>query len=158
MSNFSLLKGSRGEWYLVVQTGLFLLLILGPRSCQWPAKWQLASLACSGFLMVTGILFTMYAVVNLGRNLTPLPLPKENATLIVTGTYQVVRHPIYCGIILMAFGWGLWRQDTLTIFYALLLMIFFDIKSRFEERLLEKKFPNYAEYKKHVRKLIPFVY
>jgi protein-S-isoprenylcysteine O-methyltransferase Ste14 len=52
----------------------------------------------------------------------------------------------------------LWRHSWLTTAYALLLFIFFAIKSRREERLLEKKFPEYAAYRKRVRRLIPFVY
>jgi protein-S-isoprenylcysteine O-methyltransferase Ste14 len=58
----------------------------------------------------------------------------------------------------MALGWGLWLPGWLTIGYAILLFVFFDVKSRREERLLEAKFPEYAEYRKRVRKLVPFVY
>ena len=94
----------------------------------------------------------------MGKNLTPLPRPKENATLVVSGAYRLVRHPIYSGITFMAFGWGLWLHSWLTIGYALLLFAFFDIKSRREERWLEEKFPEYAVYRKRVRKLVPFVY
>jgi protein-S-isoprenylcysteine O-methyltransferase Ste14 len=58
----------------------------------------------------------------------------------------------------MAFSWGLWVNSWLTIGYALLLFIFFDIKSRFEECLLEKKFPEYAAYRSRVKKLLPYIY
>ena len=155
-------KGARGEWYIVVQAGLFLLLAFGPRSFRnitvadmqdtWFSSWG------GGLLFATGALLAMAGVINLGRNLTPLPLPKENAQLVVTGAYRLVRHPIYCGIIFMAFGWGLWLHSWLTLGYACLLVIFFDIKSRFEERLLTEKFPEYAAYRTRVRKLIPFIY
>ena len=111
-----------------------------------------------GVLFIAGILLGSNGAVNLGKNLTPLPLPKENATLITTGAYRFVRHPIYSGISFMAFGWGLWLHSWLTIGYALMLFAFFDIKSRLEERLLVEKFPEYAAYRKHVRKLLPFVY
>ena len=111
-----------------------------------------------GVLFIAGILLGSNGAVNLGKNLTPLPLPKESATLITTGAYRFVRHPIYSGISFMAFGWGLWLHSWLTIGYALMLFAFFDIKSRLEERLLVEKFPEYAVYRKHVRKLLPFVY
>jgi protein-S-isoprenylcysteine O-methyltransferase Ste14 len=58
----------------------------------------------------------------------------------------------------MSFGWGLWLHNWVTLGYAVALLIFFDIKSRFEERLLTNKFPEYAAYRKQVRKLIPFIY
>ena len=155
-------KGSRGEWYLVVQAGLFLLLIFGPHTCRWITTWNatfswIGSLG-GGVLFLLGILIAVTGTVNLGKNLTPLPLPRENATLIMTGAYRFVRHPIYSGITFMAFGWGLWRQSWMTIGYALLLFAFFDIKLRLEERLLAERFQEYAEYRKRVRKLLPFVY
>jgi protein-S-isoprenylcysteine O-methyltransferase Ste14 len=111
-----------------------------------------------GFLLLSGTLLAACAAFNLGRNLTPLPFPRENATLIISGAYRFVRHPIYSGLIFMAIGWGLWRHSWLTIGYALLLFIFFDIKSRLEERMLTERFPEYAEYRKRIRKLIPIVY
>jgi protein-S-isoprenylcysteine O-methyltransferase Ste14 len=155
-------KGSRGAWYLVVQAGLFLLLVFGPRTWQGVPEWgtpymRLGSIG-GGVLFLAGVLLAAIGAVNLGRNLTPLPQPKENGTLIVTGAYRFVRHPIYSGITFMAFGWGLWLHSWLTIGYALLLFAFFDIKSRREERWLVEKFPEYAAYRSRVRKLIPFVY
>lgn len=155
-------KGSRGEWYLVVQAALFLLVIFGPRT--WPGvpEWgahygRLASVA-GGILFLAGGFLAAAAAFNLGRKLTPLPKPRDNAELVVIGAFRLVRHPIYSGLTFMAFGWGLWLHSTLTICYALLLFVFFDIKSRREERWLMEKFPEYADYRKRVRRLIPFVY
>lgn len=162
LSQKSWFKGARGEWYLVVQAVLFLLLVFGPRTCQYLPNWKSPYTwigALSGVaLCLAGTLLAVTAAVNLGKNLTPLPDPKTDATLIVAGAYRFVRHPIYSGITQMAFGWGLWLNSWLTIGYALLLLAFFDIKSRREERLLAAKFPQYADYRKKVRKLIPFVY
>ena len=38
------------------------------------------------------------------------------------------------------------------------LFIFFDMKSRREERWLQEKFDGYGRYKMRVRKLVPFIY
>lgn len=111
-----------------------------------------------GVLFIAGSLIAATGAIDLGRNLTPLPRSKEGAKLIVSGAYRLVRHPIYSGITFMAIGWGLWLHSWLTIGYALLLFAFLDIKSRHEERWLVEKFPEYAAYRKRVRKLIPFVY
>jgi protein-S-isoprenylcysteine O-methyltransferase Ste14 len=161
MSAKSLWKGSRGEWYLVVQAGIFLLLAFGPRTCSDVALWvsnPLISSVGGGLLFFAGALLAATGTFNLGRNLTPLPIPKDNATLIVGGAYRLVRHPIYSGLIYMAFGWSLWLHSWLTIGYALLLFVFFDVKSRYEERLLVEKFPEYPAYRTRVNKLIPFIY
>ena len=98
------------------------------------------------------------AVLRLGRNLTPLPHPKDSCELVEHGLYAWVRHPIYCGIILAAFGWALYVQGVLSLLWAALLVVFFDIKSRREEAWLAARFPAYADYRRRVRKLIPFIY
>jgi protein-S-isoprenylcysteine O-methyltransferase Ste14 len=72
--------------------------------------------------------------------------------------YGVVRHPIYSGLIFGAVGWALINASLLTLVYAIILFVFFDIKSRREERWLARKFPAYDEYRRRVRKLVPFVY
>ena len=121
-----MVKGRRGEWYLVVQAGLLLLLAFGPRSCQgvtpWGSPYTWIGSLVGGVLILAGFLLAATGAVNLGKNLTPLPRPKENATLIVSGAYRLVRHPIYSGITFMAFGWGLWLHSWLVIGYALLLL------------------------------------
>jgi protein-S-isoprenylcysteine O-methyltransferase Ste14 len=69
-----------------------------------------------------------------------------------------VRHPIYSGLILAALGWAFWVHGWLTIGYVVVLFVFFDIKSRREERWLAEKYAGYEAYRKRVHKLIPFVY
>ena len=97
-------------------------------------------------------------VLKLGPNLTPLPYPKPDATLVRTGPYRLVRHPMYAGGIALAFGWALFVRGSLTLGYAAVLLIFFDIKSAREERWLRDKFADYPDYQRRVRKLIPFIY
>lgn len=162
MNNSAWWKGARGEWYVVMQGLLFLLVALGPQEAFGVTRWGspfgsltflpgLALMALGGVLGLAGLL-------NLGRNLTPLPHPKDDAELVETGAYGFVRHPIYSGLIFAALGWALVVASPLTLIYALILLIFFDIKSRREEQWLSAKFLRYADYQRRVRKLIPFVY
>jgi Phospholipid methyltransferase len=44
------------------------------------------------------------AIDYLGSNLTAVPNPKEQGTRVETGPNRLVRHPMYCGGILIAFG------------------------------------------------------
>ena len=156
-------KGSRGEWYVVAQGVLFLLVGLGPRTAPGLAPWEppYATITSAvGFvLMLGGGALSIAGLFGLGRNnLTALPYPRPGATLVETGPYAIVRNPIYSGLIFGALGWALWVHSWLTLAYALLLFAFFDIKSRREEAWLCEKFPAYRDYKKRVKKLIPWVY
>ena len=155
-------KGTRGEWYVVVQFLLFILVVLGPRS--WPGwpTW-VAPFTWLGWIMgpmVGGLggLLALVGVFGLGTNLTAVPYPKDDAALVTTGPYQLVRHPIYSGLIFAALGWALLVNGWLTLVYALILFVFFDIKSRREELWLRQKYPDYAAYQQRVHKLIPFIY
>jgi protein-S-isoprenylcysteine O-methyltransferase Ste14 len=105
-----------------------------------------------------GMLLALGGLFALGTNLSPLPHPKEGAPLVETGVYGVVRHPIYSGLILGAAGWALLHGSLLTLVLAGVLFVFFDIKSRREERWLARQFPAYERYRTRVRKLIPFIY
>jgi protein-S-isoprenylcysteine O-methyltransferase Ste14 len=155
-------QGKRGEWYVVVQAVLFLLVAFGPRTWPglpaWTAPFTWLGFILGGLLILLGGLLSLAGLLGLGSNLTALPYPKDNATFVETGPYRLVRHPIYSGLILAAFGWALWVNGWLTLGYAALLFIFFDIKSRREEGWLKEKFAGYEAYQKRVRKLIPFVY
>jgi protein-S-isoprenylcysteine O-methyltransferase Ste14 len=155
-------KGTRGEWYVFAQVTLFVLVVFGPRTWSgWPT-WtfpytQFGSIG-SGVLLLMGVCLVVAGIFKLGANLTAVPYPKEQATLVETGPYQLGRHPMYSGAIFMAFGWAFWVHGWLTIGYALILFVFFDVKSRREEQWLKEKFSGYVAYQKRVRKLIPFVY
>jgi protein-S-isoprenylcysteine O-methyltransferase Ste14 len=108
--------------------------------------------------MVAGGALLLAALFRLGRGLTPLPYPKESGRLVRTGPYALVRHPMYSGGFLIFLGWSLHVRSWLTLGYALVLFAFMDLKSRREEKWLTEKFPEYADYRRRVRKLIPFVY
>lgn len=80
----------------------------------------------------------------------------EGQTVISTGPYAIVRHPMYAGALVMLLGiplalgswWGL---------YALLLIVPVLIwRLLDEERLLRKELPGYVEYTQEVRyRLVP---
>jgi protein-S-isoprenylcysteine O-methyltransferase Ste14 len=135
---------------------------MGPRTVHsfptWPQPCAFASLIAGWLLMVAGGLLAASGVMRLGSNLTPLPYPKEESTLVQNGPYGLVRHPIYSGLAVAGIGWGLTVHGALTLIYAIILFVFFDIKSRREELWLMKKFREYPQYQKRVRKLIPWIY
>lgn len=94
----------------------------------------------------------------LGGNLTPCPKPSDDATLVQSGVFSRVRHPLYMGLIMMSVGWALVRQSAPALVIALGSMPFFDAKARREERWLRERFPDYGDYQRRVKRFIPGVY
>lgn len=154
--------GDRGEWYVVVQFILFgiifLIPFLGPPLERWPAPWDQVGLIAGLVLGGLGLVLAGAGLIHLGKNLTAVPHPKEDAHFVDGGAYRFVRHPIYSGIIFASFGWGFLMNSFLVLMMGVILFLFFSIKTRREERFLAQKFEEYAAYQGRVRKLIPFIY
>ena len=160
--NNSWWKGERGEWYVVLQFILFAIIFAAPfltsQYSGWSDPWSTIGRVLGILFMALGGLLALAGLGSLGRNLAAVPHPKEDASLVEQGAYKIVRHPIYSGIILGAFGWALIMNSVVTILLAAILFLFFDVKSRREEKWLCLKFSNYAAYQQRVRKLLPFIY
>ncbi len=109
-------------------------------------------------LLAAGGAVGTWGILALGKNLTAVPKPIEGGVLVTSGPYAFVRHPIYTGLILGTLGWALFRANVLGVGLALVLFIFFDLKSRQEERWLAEAYPGYDAYRHRVRKLIPWIY
>jgi len=155
-------RGSRGEWYVFLQLVLASVVLVGPRSLagwpSWSFPWPLVATTAGVVLIGCGAALVVAGIFKLGSNLTAVPRPKDSGTLVQTGPYAIVRHPMYSGAILIAFGWALHAMGWLTLGYAAIFALFFDVKSRREERWLAARYPGYADYQRRVRKLIPFLY
>jgi protein-S-isoprenylcysteine O-methyltransferase Ste14 len=154
--------GDRGEWYVVIQIALFLAIGFGPRTwTPWPSgrfpEWPWVS-AASIVLMIAGVALAFAGVLRIGSRLTALPYPAADAILQEAGPYRVVRHPMYSGGILAALGWALFSRSELRLVEVGFLILLFDLKARREERWLIERFPAYADYRRRVRRLIPFLY
>jgi protein-S-isoprenylcysteine O-methyltransferase Ste14 len=90
-----------------------------------------------------------------GRKLTPLPEPNPALGLQRTGVYAVIRHPMYTGLLLSAFGLAILLQKPLAIVGATTLTAFFNLKAREEERRLQRNYPEYADYQRATGRFLP---
>jgi protein-S-isoprenylcysteine O-methyltransferase Ste14 len=90
-----------------------------------------------------------------GRKLTPLPEPNPALGLQRTGVYALIRHPMYTGLLLSAFGLAILLQKPLAIVGATALTAFFNLKAREEERRLQRNYPEYADYQRATGRFLP---
>jgi protein-S-isoprenylcysteine O-methyltransferase Ste14 len=111
----------------------------------------LAGIGIGGLLAVRG-------VADLRESLTPLPHPRDGATLVDTGSYAMVRHPIYGGIVIASLGWGLLVASVPAVLGAAVILGFFRLKSAREEAWLVARYPGYEAYRRRTRRMLPFLY
>jgi protein-S-isoprenylcysteine O-methyltransferase Ste14 len=65
---------------------------------------------------------------------------------------------MYGGVVLAAFGWAMASASPVTLLIAIVVLVFFSLKSHREEAWLEERFDGYAAYRARTRRLIPGIY
>jgi protein-S-isoprenylcysteine O-methyltransferase Ste14 len=149
--------------YRVVAIILVVALVAAGRLLDLSAQsqlWQrtLALGLVSDCIVLAGAAFSVWARVTLGRNWSAEVTFKADHELIESGPYALARHPIYTGMIAMALGTAINYGRAIGFALFLSLCASFWWKARQEERIMSSHFPDaYAEYKTHVRAIIPFV-
>jgi protein-S-isoprenylcysteine O-methyltransferase Ste14 len=109
-------------------------------------------------LVVIGIAFAIWARVVLGRNWSPRPSVKEEHELVTNGPYEYVRHPIYTGMLLAAFGTALTGSMFAIGVFIVASALFLSRIPR-EEKIMLSLFPNaYPAYQADTKRLIPLVW
>ena len=152
--------GPRGEGWVAIQLLLLPLVALAGivSGDAWGGTLASVTSLVGLVLMGAGALLGGRGLLDLGRNLTPLPHPRDDAELVETGIYALVRHPMYGGLVATAFGWGLVAASPLTMLLAVVLLLFFDLKSRREEAWLKSRYTDYPAYMARTRRFFPKLY
>lgn len=84
---------------------------------------------------------------------------QEKQTLISTGPYAFVRHPMYLGNILFVLSLPLALGSYVALVPAVLFLVCFIPRILFEERILIKELEGYQEYMQKVRyRVIPKIW
>ena len=147
----------RGGLWVVGQSVLLCAVLAG--GILGRNQWQNLTLTLGGaFLLLIAAGCGWAGAVSLGRNLTPFPKPSASSTLVQTGIYGLIRHPLYTAVFCGSLGWALVWRSWPALLAALALAPLFDAKARWEERWLRQQFPEYSSYEQRVRRFVPWFY
>ncbi len=107
---------------------------------------------------VLGICFELSTQFYLGRNYSTFLHISEEQSLITTGPYSYVRHPMYTALITVGIGMTILSANWYfgIPFIALIVVILFRIKKE-EQVLIEKFGEEYIQYEKRTKRFIPFL-
>jgi protein-S-isoprenylcysteine O-methyltransferase Ste14 len=107
-------------------------------------------------LALTGALFAAWAKARLGRLFSPQLGVQRDHSLVTSGPYAVVRHPIYLGLIDFIIGSALFWNDVGLLIVAALFIIWFTAQLRIEERFFATHFGDeWRDYRERTPALFP---
>jgi len=105
-----------------------------------------------GFLIIIiAFIILLFAIKDLGRNLSPFPRPIKNSNLVTKGIYRFARHPMYYSLIFISIGVFIIKLSIYYLFLTISLALIIKFKISLEEKYLINKFKNYLLYKNEVK-------
>ncbi|MDT7044229.1 isoprenylcysteine carboxylmethyltransferase family protein [Candidatus Nitronereus thalassa] len=129
---------------------LGLLVVTGP--------W-LASIPGLVLLEMSGVVLGLWAVLTMKlRHLSAFPEIKASSSLQSRGPYRWIRHPMYLALLMVTLA-IVWEEFSY-VRGGVWMVLFIDLmlKLQYEERLLEKTFPDFQDYQTRTFKLLPWIW
>lgn len=87
-----------------------------------------------------------------------VPEVKQGATLVTTGPYAFIRHPMYSALLLIVCGVTAITGTLLNLLGLCMVVAALWQKSRLEEAFLRVVFEKYPEYTRKTKRFIPWVF
>jgi protein-S-isoprenylcysteine O-methyltransferase Ste14 len=74
------------------------------------------------------------------------------------GPYRLIRHPMYAGALLFLWAGIVAHWSAVPVVVGVVVTLLGGIRVADEERVLSERFPDYAEYARSTKRVIPFVF
>ena len=153
---------SKGWIYVTVQIVLIAAVILfSMRDFLGIIPYNFAIKITGLIIFISGILLMaiqLFTFSRFGQIMTPNPVPPDGYSLIQSGFYKYVRHPMYSAALFTLLGIVIYYHSIAGFLVWMITVLFIIWKIRFEEINLIQKFPEYKVYQSKTRKLIPSIY
>lgn len=116
-----------------------------------------AATSTSIVVILAGVVLGISAIASIRLSqLSVLPEIRNQASLVTTGPYRWIRHPMYTGLMLLTAGCVSSPLDSWKLPVWLVLVAVLWGKSTYEEGLLCQRFPEYEEYRRRTKRFIPW--
>jgi len=109
-------------------------------------------------LQLMAVALMVWARVTFGRRSFHAAANPTAGGLVTTGPYRIIRHPIYTAACL--FGWGpiVVHRSLVSVALGILLLLGALMRMICEEQLVKQKYPEYVDYAKVTKRMVPFLF
>jgi protein-S-isoprenylcysteine O-methyltransferase Ste14 len=109
-------------------------------------------------LQLIAVALMVWARVTFGRRSFHAAANPTAGGLVTTGPYRIIRHPIYTAACL--FGWSaiVVHWSLVSVALGILLLLGALMRMICEERLVKQKYPEYVEYAKLTKRMVPYLF
>ena len=109
-------------------------------------------------IQIGSIAFMIWARITFGLRSFHATANTTKGELVTTGPYRWLRHPIYASIIYFSWASVISYPFIDTVAAVILISGGLFVRMILEEKSLKLTYDNYAEYSKHAKRIIPFLF
>jgi protein-S-isoprenylcysteine O-methyltransferase Ste14 len=108
------------------------------------------------FIIIIGTIVNIMGRLKLGKNWANQIIIYKDQTLVTSGVFGIVRHPLYASLIWIFFGAGMLFANPIALSSNLFIFApFMYYRARQEEKMLTEEFKDYQKYQKKVGMFFP---
>ena len=145
-------------WLVTMHHLLFYAILIGAPLERTIAGGAEAERAPGALLFALGVLGYRVAGHALGEALSPFIEPRTGVSLVMSGPYRWLRHPMYLAQAGIAVGAPLTLGCRYTLALTVPALLVLATRVLLEEEALARTFPEYSRYAARTKRIIPFLY
>jgi protein-S-isoprenylcysteine O-methyltransferase Ste14 len=109
-------------------------------------------------IQILAAMLMIWARITFGlRSFHAAANPTEGG-LVTTGPFKFIRHPIYASVIYFILASVISHPLMLNIFLVIVCCLGVTIRIYSEEKLILTKYPEYSDYAKRTKRIVPFIF
>jgi len=109
-------------------------------------------------VQVAALLLIVWARLTFGRRSFHASADPTPGGLVTTGPYRFIRHPIYTAACLFVWAGVLLNWSVLAGLLGVVLLVGAFVRMLCEERLVVAAYPEYREYARSTKRMVPYVF
>jgi protein-S-isoprenylcysteine O-methyltransferase Ste14 len=109
-------------------------------------------------LQVIAVALIVWARITFGRRSFHAAANPTTGGLVTTGPYRYIRHPIYAAASLLGWGAIVVHWSLLSVALGVLLFLGGLVRLVCEEQLVKQMYPEYLEYSRVTKRMIPYLF